>query len=34
MPTCAVAVFTFDVGGWYELEDAEPTSVLVETPRS
>ena len=34
MPTCAVAVFTFDEDGWYELEDAEPTSVLVETPRS
>ena len=27
MPTCAVAEFTFDVDGWYELEDAEPKSV-------
>lgn len=33
MPTCAVAEFTFDVDAWYELEDAEPTSVRVETPR-
>jgi phosphohistidine phosphatase len=34
MPTCAAAVFTFDVDAWYELEDVEPTSVLLETPRS
>ena len=34
MPTCAVAEFTFDVDAWYELEDADPTSVRVQTPRS
>ncbi|MGW9183670.1 SixA phosphatase family protein [Agromyces sp. NPDC055661] len=33
MPTCAVAEFTFDVDAWYELEDVEPSSVRVETPR-
>lgn len=33
MPTCAVAEFTFDVDAWYELEDAVPTTVRVETPR-
>jgi len=34
MPTCAVAEFTFDVDAWYELEDADPMSVRVQTPRS
>ena len=34
MPTCAVAVFTFEEDGWSELDNAEPKSVLVETPRS
>ena len=33
MPTCAVAEFMFDVDAWYELEDVEPSSVRVETPR-
>jgi len=34
MPTCAVAELTFDVDAWYELEDAAPVSVRVDTPRS
>ena len=34
MPTCAVAEFTFDVDAWYELEDAAPVGVRVDTPRS
>lgn len=34
MPTCAVAEFTFDVDAWYELDDVEPVTVRVETPRS
>ena len=33
MPTCAVAEFTFDVPAWWELTDAAPVSVRVETPR-
>jgi phosphohistidine phosphatase len=34
MPTCAVAEYTFEVDAWYELEDAAPSSVWVDTPRS
>jgi len=34
MPTSAVAEFTFDVDGWFELDDVEPASVRVDTPRS
>ena len=34
MPTCAVAEYEFEVDAWYELEDALPVSVWVDTPRS
>ncbi len=34
MPTSAIAEFTFDVAAWYELEDAVPLSVRLDTPKS
>lgn len=33
MPTCAVAVFTFEIDGWGELDGAAPQSWTYDIPR-
>jgi phosphohistidine phosphatase len=34
MPTCAVAVFTFDIASWRDLPAAEARSTAFHTPKS